>query len=185
MLSLMLAMDDDMNIAWYMLRLLYWIGLLPTVLLLFIVMLIFDKDPSLLTALLVGCLTYFALGYVILKVAPRVLRRRLLRPVVDFKAKGFAPTWEVESIYLNRYLGFDTKMRNVLFICTTSNVEELLDFGILNAWEIERTPRGPAIIKLLTRSPSYPVVSACISRYRVDEWRSYLMTICAKSPTST
>ncbi|CAH2916318.1 MAG: Arabinose efflux permease [uncultured Paraburkholderia sp.] len=87
-----------MNIIWYVLRPFYLLGLVLAVPLFFIVANHAGKDLEVSVPLLIGCLGYFVLGYLLLKTLPNFLRGRVLARVANFKAKGFAPQWQVVSV---------------------------------------------------------------------------------------
>ena len=166
-----------MNIIWYVLRPFYLLGLVLAVPLFFIVANHAGKDLEVSMPLLVGCLGYFALGYLLLKALPDFLRGRVLARVAAFKAKGFAPQWEVVSVIYNRYVGFDPKARKALYVDVNDGTEELVDFDSVNAWELDVEKSKPALLKLLTRVPALPVVGLRIDRRKADEWKSNLVTI--------
>lgn len=166
-----------MNVLWYVLRPFYLLGLLVAVPLFLIMASHAGKDLEVSVPLLIGCLGYFALGYVVLKAMPDFLRGRLLTRVACFKAEGFEPQWEVVSVIYNRYVGFDPKKRKALYVDVNDGTETLVDFDNVNAWELDVENNKPALLKLLTRLPTLPVVGLRIDRQRADEWKSNLITL--------
>lgn len=163
-----------MNIIWYVLRPFYLLGLILAVPLFFIVANHVGKDVEVSIPLLTGCVGYFVLGYVLLKVVPDWLRARVLARVERHKAKGFAPQWEVVSVIYNRYVGFDPKTRKALYVDVNDGTEALVDFDNVNAWELDVDKNKPALLKLLTRIPALPVVGLRIDRRKADEWKANL-----------
>ncbi|EKS72276.1 hypothetical protein BURK_006626 [Burkholderia sp. SJ98] len=166
-----------MNIIWYVLRPFYLLGLVLAVPLFFIVANHAGKDLEVSVPLLVGCVGYFVLGYLLLKTLPNFLRGRVLARVANFKAKGFAPQWEVVSVIYNRYVGFDPKTRKALYVDVNDGTETLVDFDNVNAWELDVEKNKPALLKLLTRVPALPVVGVRIDRRKADECKANLVTI--------
>lgn len=166
-----------MNMIWYVLRSFYALGLVVAVPLFAIVASHADKDVEVSTPLLIGCGAYFVLGYLLFKVVPDWLRARILARVERHKAKGFAPQWEVVSVIYNRYVGFDPQARKALFVDVNDGTETLVDFANVNAWELENDRNKPALLKLLTRLPSLPVVGLRIDRREADKWKANLYAI--------
>ncbi len=166
-----------MNIIWYVLRSFYALGLVVAVPLFFIVTNHAGKDVEVSTPLLIGCVAYFVLGYLLFKVVPDWLRARILARVERYKAKGFVPQWEVVSVIYNRYIGFDPKVRKALFVDVNDGTETLVDFENVNAWELDIDKNKPVLLKLLTRLPTLPVVGLRIDRRDADKWKANLSTI--------
>ncbi|WAT15244.1 hypothetical protein [Xanthomonas fragariae] len=163
-----------MNIIWYVLRSFYLLGLMPAVPFFFIVANHAGKDIEASIPLLICCVGYFVLGYVLLKVVPDLLRARVLARVERHKDNGFAPQWEVVSVFYNRYVGFDPKTRKALYVDVNDRTETLVDFDNVNAWELDVDKNKPALLKLLTRIPTLPVLGLRIDRRKADEWKANL-----------
>ncbi len=166
-----------MNMAWFVIRPFYLMGLIIAVPLFFIVINNFGVDLEVSIPLLIGCVGYFVLGYILLKVAPGRLRTRVLARVEKHKVKGFSPQKEVVSVAYNRYLGFDQNMRSALYVDVSDGTEILVDFDSVIRWELKVEKNKPAMLKLLTRIPALPVVRLHINRHTVDEWEANLYVI--------
>ena len=158
-----------MNILWWVFRHFYVLGLVIIMPLFVIVANHFGKDVDVEIPVLIGCLAYFALGYVLFKVIPGRLKTRMLGRVARYKASGFTPEWEVESVTYNRYVGFDTKIRKALYVDVNDGTETLVDFDKVNSWELAIDKNKPSLLKLLTRIPSLPVINLRVNRRNSDE----------------
>ena len=122
-----------MNIIWYVLRPFYLLGLLLAIPLFVITANHISNDIDVSLPVLVGCLAYFALGYLLMIALPNILRSRILSSVAIFKARGFAPQWEVVSVIYNRYIGFDPQARKALYVDINNGTQELIGFDDVNA----------------------------------------------------
>ncbi|MHA6575453.1 hypothetical protein [Pseudomonas yamanorum] len=78
-----------MNIIWYVLRPFYALGLVVCVPLFIVVLNNLTKDSEVSTPMLIGCVLYFMLGYLVFKTAPDFFNARLLARVEQHKAQGF------------------------------------------------------------------------------------------------
>ena len=165
-----------MNLLWYgVLRPLYVLGLLVAVPL-FLLMFAggVNKEPDVTIPVLIGCLAYFALGYVVLIAAPRHLQAELMSHVQAFKARGFSPQCQATSVLFNRYLGLDPKRREALYVDVNEGTEMLLDFDSLASWELAADRSKPALLTLATRLPALPVIDLRIGRKQSQELKAGL-----------
>jgi hypothetical protein len=165
-----------MNLLWYgVLRPLYTLGLLVAVPL-FLLMFAggVSKEPEVTIPVLIGCLAYFALGYVVLVAAPRRLHAKLMSHVQAFKARGFSPQCQATSVLYNRYIGLDPKRREALYVDVNDGTETLLDFDSLASWELAADRSKPALLTLATRLPALPVIDLRIGRKQSQELKAGL-----------
>ncbi|ALR07889.1 hypothetical protein XFHB_13220 (plasmid) [Xylella fastidiosa] len=161
-----------MNEIWHLLRMFYLLGLLPVVL--FFLFFAFHYDSEVGAAVLICSLGYFLIGYFLLKTFPNFLRSRVHARVANFKAKGFAPQFEVESWIHNSYMGFDPKMRKVLYVDTSGHgIQTLIDFDDVNRWKLEG--KSPVVLTLLTNLPACPVLKLGIYDLKTDECMAHLV----------
>ena len=163
-----------MNILWYVLRTFYLIGLIAAAPLFVVMVINAGSDFEVAIPVTVACVVYFALGYLVLKSVPDMLKSRILARVAHHKAKGFVPQCEVVSVLYNRYVGFDPQTRKTLFVDINDGTETLVDYDNLIAWELEVDKNKPALLKLLTSVPALPVVGLRIDRRKADEWKANL-----------
>ena len=166
-----------MNMILHVLRSFYALGLVLAVPLFILMSNHVSKDMEVSIPVLIGCLVYFVLGYMLFKVIPDWLRGRVMARVERHKALGFAPKWEVVSVIYNRYVGFDPKARKALYVDVNDGTEAMIDFDNLNAWELDVDKNKPALLKLLTRIPTLPVLGLRIDRREADRWKANLNTI--------
>jgi len=166
-----------MNMILHVLRSFYAFGLVLVVPLFILMSNHISKDMEVSVPVVIGCLVYFVLGYMLFKVIPDWLRGRVIARVESYKDKGFAPKWEVVSVIYNRYVGFDPKARKALYVDVNDGTEALIDFDNLNAWELDVDKNKPALLKLLTRIPTLPVLGLRIDRREADMWKANLNTI--------
>ena len=152
----------------HVLRSFYALGLVPAVPLFILMANHASKDMEVSVPVLIGCLVYFVLGYMLFKVIPDWLRRRVMARVERHKTKGFVPQWEV---------GFDPMARKALYVDVNDGTEAMIDFDNVNAWELDVDKNKPALLKLLTRIPTLPVLGLRIDRREADRWKANLNTI--------
>jgi hypothetical protein len=165
-----------MNLLWYgVLRPLYALGLLVAVPL-FVLMTAggVGKEPDVAIPVLIGCLLYFALGYVVLVAAPRHLQSKLMSHVQAFKARGFSPQYQAMSVLFNRYLGLDPIRREALYVDVNTGTETLVGFDSLAAWELAADRNRPVLLTLATRLPTLPVIDLRIGRRQSEELKAGL-----------
>jgi hypothetical protein len=165
-----------MNLLWYgVLRPLYALGLLVAVPL-FLLMFAggVSKEPEVTIPVLIACLLYFALGYVILVAAPRRLQAKLMSHVQTFKARGFSPQYQGMSVLFNRYLGLDPVRREALYVDVNTGTETLVGFDSLATWELAADRNRPPLLTLATRLPTLPVIDLRIGRRQSEELKAGL-----------
>jgi len=165
-----------MNLLWYgVLRPLYALGLLVAVPL-FLLMFAggVSKELEVTVPVLIGCMAYFALGYVVLIAAPRRLQAKLMSHVQAFKARGFSPQCQATSVLYNRYIGLDPQRRKALYVDVNDGTETLLDFDSLASWELAAERNRPLLLTLATRLPALPVIGLRVDRKGSEELRAGL-----------
>jgi hypothetical protein len=165
-----------MNLLWYgVLRPLYALGLLVAVPL-FVLMFAggVSKDPEVTIPVLIACLLYFALGYVILVAAPRHLQSKLMSHVQAFEARGFSPQYQAMSVLFNRYLGLDPIRRQALYVDVNTGTETLVGFDSLATWELAVDRNRAPLLTLATRLPTLPVIDLRIGRRQSEELKAGL-----------
>ena len=161
-----------MNIIWYLLRPFYFLGLLAAIPLFLLVASNLGVDREVTAPVMVGCIGYFALGYVLLKVWPDRLNARIMARVTAYKTNGFRPQYEVLSVVYNRYVGFDPGARKALYVDVNDGTETFVDFDNVNAWELDEERNKPALLKLLTRLPALPVVGLRFDKRKAAECKA-------------
>jgi hypothetical protein len=165
-----------MNILWYgVLRPLYALGLLVAVPL-FLLMVAggVSTELEVTVPVLIGCVAYFALGYVVLIAAPRRLQAKLMSHVQAFKARGFSPQCQATSVLYNRYIGLDPQRRKALYVDVNDGTGTLLDFDALASWELAAERNKPSLLTLATRLPTLPVIGLRVGRKESEELRAGL-----------
>lgn len=134
-------------------------------------------EPASMPFLIALLFAYCALGYLLIKIGPGYLRKRLLDKIAPYKEKGFAPQCEQQSNTYDRYLGFDPKAGKVLYVDVRTGTE-LIDFDSISGWEIETERGRPTLLKVFTRVPSRPVLNVSIPRHdNGDAWKGRFMTM--------
>lgn len=167
-----------MTIIWYLLRTFYSVGLwLVVPLSLFLVFTLLGEIRLGRTAgweILIACLFYYLIGYVLFKwVAARQISY-LMKKVAPYKANGFTPQCEIVSSLYNRYLGFDSRAQQVLYVNIDDGVETVVGFGQVSYWEIEDRSKKMALLKLFTRIPEAPILRLILRSDKAENYEANL-----------
>lgn len=167
-------MEIIMNIAWWILRPFYLMGLVPVVPVALIACFDYRRDPEVAGMLIVAGLLYVVLGYFLLAVVPGMLRRRLERKVDSFKRAGFKPRYEAVSVAYNRYVGFDPVAKQALYVdISTGGV--MMDFDKIDSWEISPDNSPHPLLRLVTTLPNLREIGVRIKR--PGAWKSDMHTL--------
>jgi hypothetical protein len=167
-------MEIIMNIAWWVLRPFYLMGLVPVVPIALIACFDYRRDPDVAGMLIVAGLLYVALGYFLFAAAPSMLRRRLERRVDSYKREGFKPRYEAFSVTYNRYVGFDPVLKKALYFdITTGGV--MVDFDQIDSWELSPDKSPHPLLRLVTRLPDLREIGVRINR--PGAWKSDMHTL--------
>lgn len=155
-----------MNIIWFgVLRPLYALGLLVAAPLFALVALSgVKRQPDVAIPVLIACLAYFALGFVVFRLAPRWLRSRLMAKVASGRPEGFAPTVEATSVLHNRYLGIDRTHRRAYFVDSDTGARQVVDLEALETWQVVEAPRQAAMLTVSTKLADRPRFDLRLSR---------------------
>lgn len=146
-----------MNSLWYVLRVFYAAGLLLVVPTFFIAAFNFEQDREVASALLLGGVMYFFLGYLLFSAAPRFFRSRLDQQVARLNP-AFKPDFSVYSSKLDGYLGVDRKAGAVVFVSRASGIQAQLEVPEIREWEVEPAGKSPALVKLTTAVAELPLM---------------------------
>jgi len=155
-----------MNIIWFgVLRPLYALGLLVAAPLFALVALSgVKRQPDVAIPVLIACVAYFALGFVVFRLAPRWLRSRLMAKVASGRPEGFAPTVEATSVLHNRYLGIDGTHRRAYFVDSDTGARQVVDLEALDTWQVVEAPRQAAMLTVSTKLADRPRFDLRLSR---------------------
>ena len=155
-----------MNIIWFgVLRPLYALGLLVAAPLFALVALSgVKRQPDVAIPVLIACVAYFALGFVVFSLAPRWLRSRLMAKVASGRPEGFAPTVEATSVLHNRYLGIDRAHRRAYFVDSDTGARQVVDLEALDTWQVVEAPRQAAMLTVSTKLADRPRFDLRLSR---------------------
>jgi hypothetical protein len=165
-----------MNIAWWILRPFYLLGLILVVPVALIACFSFKRDPEVASLLIAGGAFYLAIGYVLLVIAPKMLKRRLDRLIAPYKRAGFAPRYEAVSVLYNRYVGFDSVAKKALYVDVgTGGV--LVDFDQVDSWELIPDKSPHPLLKLVTRLPELREIGVRIRTKRLGVWKADMHTL--------
>ncbi|GGM26167.1 hypothetical protein ACFQDN_21560 [Pseudomonas asuensis] len=166
-----------MNLIWWVLKSFYLLGLFAVVPLGGIFILNFGRHPEVGNPVIALSFLYFIFGYFLLRVIPKWMESRLMDKAKRFKLSGFKPEKEIISLIYNRYLGFDSKSRSVLFIDINDGTEVIVPFDKIKAWQVDNDCKKAVLMKLLTQLPNMPVIGLNIKRSQFSESEAYLYSI--------
>ena len=162
-----------MRAIWYLFRMFYAVGLIAVIPFFLLGIFAFHDYP--LKMLLVGSgLAYFFVGWLVLSAIPNHYKKIIMRTVATYKNQGFQPECEVIASLFNRYMGFDPATKKILYVDLETKMEKLVDFHLIDQWEIDLNKNHPASMRLLTRIPTMPIISLGFDRHAADEWRARL-----------
>jgi hypothetical protein len=167
-------MEIIMNIAWWVLRPFYLIGLVPVIPVALIACFDYRRDPDVAGMLIVAGLLYIALGYFMFAIVPRMLQRRLERKIDAYRRDGFRPRYEAFSVAFNRYVGFDPEERKVLYVDITTG-PVMVGFDQIDSWELSPEKSPHPLLKLVTRLPNLREIGVRIDR--PGAWKSDMHTL--------
>lgn len=111
-------------------------------------------------------------GYVVFKLMPSFLKKRMLKRTELYKKGGFTPQCEVVSETYTSYLGVDLEAKKILYL--DKKKASFIDFDKLNSWELEPENKTITALRLLTLIPSLPVIHLPIASRKKDEWAANL-----------
>lgn len=157
-----------MNTLWYLLRPFYALGLIPVAVIFTIVMFSASKEPEVTVPVLFVSLVYFALGYLMFSLIPKLLKNRLLSRVREC-APDFKVEYEAVSSVFNRYVGFSRQAKKLIYVDISDGTSAVLDFPDVNAWEVETVNGKPSLLKLMTSVAALPLIGVRFDRRQSDE----------------
>lgn len=158
------------NVIWWVLRPFYNFGLIAAIPMVVLGAFNFKRDPEVATMVIILGLLYLALGYFMYVSAPKLMRRRLERRIEPFLATGFNPQHEAMSVLFNRYLGFDSVAKKVLYVDIGTG-EVLMGFDQVLGWSVIVDKSPHPLLKLVTALPELREIGVRLLSKNAAAWK--------------
>ncbi|MEB0221343.1 hypothetical protein [Pseudomonas sp. AB12(2023)] len=143
-----------MNLAWYLIRTFYALGLVPVAVLFIVLITHFSKDTAVTLPFVVACCAYFVLGYFVFNVVPKKLKARLMAEVrlAGLSEFNFTADFEAVSVLFNRYVGFNSTTQQIVYVDVADGTRAIVDFSDIKSWSIGVESKKPALLTLIISS---------------------------------